>query len=94
MSSSVVLILGAGANIGSHVAQKFSTNGYKVATASRSPKPDHSKTIDLTLKADFSNPSSIKDIFVEVKTKLGLPSVVIYNGQSILYPNVDSWYLY
>ncbi len=83
MSSRIILILGAGPNIGLHVAQKFAQNGFKVAIAGRSIKPEVSKNADLSIKADFSTPASVKPIFEEVKSKLGLPNVVIYNGLSL-----------
>jgi NAD(P)-dependent dehydrogenase (short-subunit alcohol dehydrogenase family) len=82
MAASIVLILGAGANIGSNVAQRFAKAGYKVALASRSIKDEVAKTADVAIKADFSSPESVKSVFDEVKSKLGVPSVVIYNGSS------------
>ena len=78
MSSPVALILGAGKNIGASVAEKFASNGYKVAIASRQ-KGDASKYT--ALQADLSDVSSVKSVFDETRKSLGEPSVVIYNGK-------------
>jgi NAD(P)-dependent dehydrogenase (short-subunit alcohol dehydrogenase family) len=82
MSSQIVLILGAGANVGKSLIQKFSSKGFKVAIASRTLKPEVAKLADSSVKADFSNPSSIKSIFEKVKSEVGTPNVVIYNGET------------
>lgn len=81
MSSKVVLILGAGERIGKSLSQKFASNGYKVAVASRTLHPAVNEAADTSIKADFSNPLSIKSIFAEVHAKLGAPNVVVYNGK-------------
>jgi NAD(P)-dependent dehydrogenase (short-subunit alcohol dehydrogenase family) len=78
-TSPIILILGAGENVGFHVASSFAKNGYKVAVASRSEK-SAVDAADLYVKADFSDPESIKGVFEQVKEKLGAPSVVVYNG--------------
>jgi NAD(P)-dependent dehydrogenase (short-subunit alcohol dehydrogenase family) len=80
MSTPVILILGAGANIGAAVARKFCQEGYKIATAARSVHKDIADVSDLTVKADFNDPSSIEGVFEEVNTKLGPPNVVVYNA--------------
>jgi NAD(P)-dependent dehydrogenase (short-subunit alcohol dehydrogenase family) len=82
MAIKIVLILGAGGNVGSHVAKKFASGGYKVAVASRrgaSADPAY-----LPIKADLSSPETIKDIFEDVKKGFGaVPNVVVYNGMLI-----------
>ncbi|PQE22534.1 short-chain dehydrogenase protein [Rutstroemia sp. NJR-2017a BVV2] len=78
--SKIVLILGAGPNIGLNLAQVFSSNSYKTIVVSRTPKEELTKSADLAIQADFSDPKSIKSIFDEVKQKIGVPNVVIYNG--------------
>jgi NAD(P)-dependent dehydrogenase (short-subunit alcohol dehydrogenase family) len=83
MSPQIVLILGAGANIGKSLVQKFSSKGFKVAIASRTLNPELLKLVDTSIKADFSSPSSIKSIFDKVKSEIGTPNVVIYNGKSL-----------
>ncbi|KAM3088714.1 hypothetical protein ACMFMG_000343 [Clarireedia jacksonii] len=78
--SNIALILGAGPNIGLNVARVFSSNSYKTIVVSRTAKEDLTKSADLTIQADFSDPKSIKPIFDEVNQKIGVPNVVIYNA--------------
>ena len=82
MSSNIILILGTGPNVGIHITRHFSENGYKTAAVARNPSVDVNNAADLVIKADFSDASNIKAIFVEVKKKLGVPNVVVYNGTS------------
>lgn len=77
--SPVILILGYGANIGKSVANKFSSQGYKVAVAARSVEEDNTDTF-LNIPSDFSKTESITNAFEQVKQKFGIPSVVVYNG--------------
>lgn len=81
MSSPVILILGAGANIGKSVAHTFAKNGYKVALVGRKLAAHAGSTKELQIKADFTNPASIKTVFDEVTSKLGVPNVIVYNGK-------------
>lgn len=91
MSKPVILILGAGANVGTSVARKFSQEGYKIATAARSVHKDIADISDLTVKADFNDPSSVRSVFEEVNTKLGPPNVVVYNAAAAKFtPANDS----
>jgi len=53
-TSPVILILGAGPNIGQAVARTFASKGYKVALASRSLKEADSTDNQLNITADFS----------------------------------------
>ncbi|TFK47153.1 putative short-chain dehydrogenase [Heliocybe sulcata] len=78
----VLLVLGAGPRVGLKVARKFAGHGYKVALAARNPSEEASKTGDLLIRADFSDPSAVSAIFDKVKTSLGIPSVVVYNASS------------
>ena len=71
MSSPVILLLGAGPNIGHGIAKKFASQGYKVAVASRSGG-GAAGTDWLGVKVDFTQPSSVKTVFDEVKSKLGI----------------------
>jgi len=81
MSPPILLILGAGGNVGARVAQQFFKNGFKVALASRTLKTPADETKDfLQIRADFSDPSTVASIFDEVEAKVGVPNVVVYNG--------------
>jgi NAD(P)-dependent dehydrogenase (short-subunit alcohol dehydrogenase family) len=80
-TSPVVLILGAGANIGQHVARAFAAKGYKVALTSRKANPSEDTPNEIHIAADLSNPSSVSDVFSKVKSSFDVPSVVVYNGE-------------
>ncbi|KAF5001043.1 hypothetical protein FDECE_11077 [Fusarium decemcellulare] len=80
---SVILIFGAGANIGSGVADAFSNKGYKVAIVSRgSPAPALEGRGYLHVKGDLADEASIEAAYNSVVDKLGIPSVVVHNGES------------
>ncbi|KAF4626633.1 hypothetical protein G7Y89_g11523 [Cudoniella acicularis] len=83
--SDIILILGAGPNVGFSLVKLFSAKGFKTAIASRSPKAELSAAADLVVKADFEDPSSIKAVFKEVREKLGVPNVVVYNAASGIF---------
>jgi NAD(P)-dependent dehydrogenase (short-subunit alcohol dehydrogenase family) len=76
----VALILGAGPNVGQHVSRALVAKGYKVALASRSGNKGEDAANQLDFKVDLSIPSSVPELFVKVKEALGIPSVVVYNG--------------
>jgi NAD(P)-dependent dehydrogenase (short-subunit alcohol dehydrogenase family) len=82
-TSPVILILGSGPNVGHHVARAFVAKGYKVALASRSVKEEDNNTDQVHISADLSDPHSVKDIFSKVEASIGLPSVVVYNGEHV-----------
>jgi len=78
MSPPVLLVLGAGPNVGLSVIRKFRKQGYKVAAAARHP----TVPADLVITADFSDTGAVKAAFEKVKEELGVPSVVVYNAYS------------
>lgn len=80
-TSPVVLILGAGPNIGQHAADEFAAKGYKTALVSRSLTQNEKKDNQINIVGDLANPDSVPGIFSEVERTLGSPSVVIYNGE-------------
>jgi NAD(P)-dependent dehydrogenase (short-subunit alcohol dehydrogenase family) len=83
----VVLILGAGPRVGASVVEKFASDGYKVAVASRSGNGTKTLKGILSLKADFTNPDSIPALFESVKSEFhASPSVVIYNAAALTSP--------
>ncbi|KAF2103651.1 hypothetical protein NA57DRAFT_31353 [Rhizodiscina lignyota] len=85
----VVLILGAGPRIGASVANKFASDGYKVAIVSRSGSDTKSAEGILLLKADLTKPHSIPEIFTAVKTEFHTaPSVIVYNAAALTNPPV------
>jgi NAD(P)-dependent dehydrogenase (short-subunit alcohol dehydrogenase family) len=80
MDHRILLLLGAGENIGLASITAFKTQGYKVASVSRTPSDAVRKAADLVLTADFSDPTCITDLFTKVENELGIPNVVVYNG--------------
>ncbi|KFZ15722.1 hypothetical protein V501_02607 [Pseudogymnoascus sp. VKM F-4519 (FW-2642)] len=78
-TSPILLILGAGPNIGQSVARIFASKGYKVALASRSQKETDSTDNQLHIPCDFSSTDDVVNAFAKVKKVFGVPSVVVYN---------------
>lgn len=79
-SSKVLLLLGAGANVGASVARSFAAKGYKVALTSRTARPQGQEGADLHVQADLADPESVASVFQKVERALGAPTVVVYNG--------------
>ncbi|GKZ77787.1 hypothetical protein AnigIFM56816_000570 [Aspergillus niger] len=75
----VVLVFGAGKNVGLSVTRKFSAEGWKVVTVSRNPSKELKGAADLTITADLTDPSSVDGIFDRVEREFGTPHVVVYN---------------
>lgn len=82
-SPRVAVVLGAGSNVGAKVAQQLTSEGYKVAAVSRSGKGVDSNGVALSVAADLADASAVNGIFEEVRTKLGEPNVVVYNGRRL-----------
>ncbi|KAL5349908.1 hypothetical protein ACLOAV_004942 [Pseudogymnoascus australis] len=78
-TSPVLLILGAGPNIGHAVARIFASKGYKVALAARSLKEADSTDNQLNITCDFANSDDVVNAFKRVNKVFGIPSVVVYN---------------
>ena len=79
----VILILGAGPNIGQTTARLFADKGYKVALAARSVNNSDDEG-QLNIQADFSKTDDVINVFRRVKESLGIPSVVVYNGMILI----------
>lgn len=84
MSNLIIFVLGAGPKIGLSVANAFAAKGYKVALAARSVQDGVDENGYLRLKVDLANSSEIQQAFRKVKDHLGIPSVVVYNGRSMI----------
>jgi NAD(P)-dependent dehydrogenase (short-subunit alcohol dehydrogenase family) len=80
MSKPIALILGSGANLGHHVAGRFRTEGYRVATVSRSKSTANDDETSLSLTCDLADPREVETVFATVRKAWGEPSVVVYNG--------------
>jgi NAD(P)-dependent dehydrogenase (short-subunit alcohol dehydrogenase family) len=81
--SPVALIIGAGPNIGQSVARKFASKGYRVGLAARSVKETDSTDSQLNIPSDFTKTDDVVKAFDQVKKTFGIPSVVVYNGESV-----------
>ncbi|KAF2640331.1 hypothetical protein P280DRAFT_470015 [Massarina eburnea CBS 473.64] len=79
----VLLLLGAGARVGQSVTKAFAAKGYKIALISRTQKSEEDTPEKLHLAADLSNPGSVAEVFTQVSSKLGTPSVVVYNAAGL-----------
>nr|OQO15572.1 hypothetical protein B0A51_17395 [Rachicladosporium sp. CCFEE 5018] len=77
--SPVVLILGAGPNIGAGVAKAFAAKGYNIGLAARSVKSSEDTDTQINIPADFSKTEDVVNAFDVVKKKFGIPHVVVYN---------------
>ncbi|GKZ69463.1 hypothetical protein AnigIFM50267_004672 [Aspergillus niger] len=82
-SVTVVLVFGAGKNVGLSVTRKFSAEGWKVVTVSRNPSKELEGAADLTITADLTDPSSVDGIFDRVEREFGTPHVVVYNAYAM-----------
>ncbi|ETN43379.1 uncharacterized protein HMPREF1541_02538 [Cyphellophora europaea CBS 101466] len=89
-ASPVVLILGAGPNIGAAVGRLFKSNGYKVALASRRVTDGADSDGVLNVQVDLSQPSTVTRAFEKVISALGPPGVVVYNASSTKFVPADS----
>ncbi|KAF0643192.1 hypothetical protein FPSE5266_07860 [Fusarium pseudograminearum] len=88
-TSPVILILGAGPNIGKALARIFAAGGYKVGLAARSLKEADSTDNQLHITSDFSNPDDVVNAFDKVKKAFGIPSVVVYNCSANTFTPAD-----
>ncbi|KAL4955750.1 hypothetical protein BDW69DRAFT_159984 [Aspergillus filifer] len=87
MSQPIALIFGAGVRIGASVATIFAAKGYAIATVSRSGTNAKTSEGYLSLKADFTDPTSVSGLFESVKKVFGAaPSVVVYNASALTTP--------
>ena len=87
--SPVVLILGAGPNIGQAVARTFASKGYKVGLAARSVKEVDSTDDQLNIPSDFSKTDDVVNAFTKVSKVFGIPSVVICNVSASTFSPAD-----
>ena len=84
--SPIVLILGAGSNIGVAAAKQFAETGYQVATVSRTAAEPPATTPEgyLSIRADLSKVDEVRSIFDKIQSSLGgVPSVIIYNAAHV-----------
>ncbi len=88
-ASKILLILGAGGNVGSNVASLFGKSGYQVALAARRLTDGKGEEGHLHIKADLSNPASVEKVFERVTSTFGPPNVVVYNAAAASFVPKD-----
>jgi len=87
MSSPVLLVFGAGGNVGLSVLKKFRTGGYKTAAVARNASDAVKAASDKTYQADLTDSSQVARIFHQVEEDLGQPTVVVYNAYAAHFVN-------
>ena len=84
MSNRIALILGSGVGVGAHVASRLLSEGYRVATVSRSSKKTkNNRENTIALEGDLADPTAVEAVFKTVREAWGEPSVVVYNGMQL-----------
>jgi NAD(P)-dependent dehydrogenase (short-subunit alcohol dehydrogenase family) len=81
MAQPVAFIIGGGPRIGHAVAVKFVAQGYSVALGRRSVQDSADLKGVTPVALDATSTQSLEAAFAEVEAKLGIPSVVVYNGE-------------
>jgi NAD(P)-dependent dehydrogenase (short-subunit alcohol dehydrogenase family) len=84
-SKPVLLLLGYGANIGHAAAKKFEAGGFHVAIAARSLSEEKVSDQRWSYPIDLAHPKAVTDLFAKTTKDIGIPSVVIYNGNVVTY---------
>ncbi|KAK6376217.1 hypothetical protein LTS17_007468 [Exophiala oligosperma] len=79
-STPVLLLLGAGSNLGLSIGTTFSKAGYRVALVARSHEPGLQKNGYFHIRADLGDAGCMPGIFEEVTKNMGIPTVVVYNA--------------
>jgi len=86
MTQPVAFIIGGGPRIGHAVAGALVKQGYRVALGRRNIAASAGLAGVTPVAVDVSSPPSVETAFSEVEAKLGVPRVVVYNGQSRIHP--------
>lgn len=79
-ASKILLVLGAGGNVGASLAGLFAQKGYKIALAARRLQDAVNEDGTLHIHADLGNAESVESAFDKVASHFGPPNVVVYNG--------------
>ncbi|KQR43400.1 3-oxoacyl-ACP reductase [Microbacterium sp. Leaf161] len=77
MSSRVVLVTGGNRGIGRAIAERFVSDGYRVAVTARSGEGPEGT---LTVRADVTDAAALDAAFTEVEQQLGPVEVVVANA--------------
>ncbi len=91
MSKKVAVIVGAGPGLSLAIADKFGTEGYRIALVSRNQRALEELAASLAAKgieaypipADASDSASVQSAFRKIKAECGQPEVLVYNAAVI-----------
>lgn len=83
-SRPVVVIFGAGPNIGFAIAKKFSSAGYRVATVSRTKPGGAQDGVDFHAEAELSDPHTVPAVFDRVHRQFNAsPKVIVWTAAHV-----------
>ena len=72
MSNRIALILGSGVGVGAHVASRLLSEGYRVATVSRSSKKTkNNRENTIALEGDLADPTAVEAVFLNGARSVG-----------------------
>ena len=82
-----IIVVGAGKGLGNAVAEKFGSNGFRVALISRNADSLNGYVKDFEAKgieayafpADAAKPETLDEAFAKIKEQFGTPDVLFYN---------------
>ncbi|WP_300979193.1 SDR family NAD(P)-dependent oxidoreductase [Flavobacterium sp.] len=87
----LITIIGAGPGISQGVAEKFGSEGFKIALIARTEEKLQQQVMDLAKKgidatyaiADVGNEESLKNAILQIKEKEGHAEVILYNAAAV-----------
>lgn len=93
MTEPVCMIIGAGAGNGSAFARRFAAEGYRVALLARSDSSLRRLESEIAGSKgyvyDAADETSARDVFAQVRSELGTPTVLIYNASTRDFADID-----
>lgn len=88
MSKKLIVVVGAGPGVGSHVAKKFGSNNFRVVLVSRNQNSLDQYVNEMnkegietySVTADAASPTSLTAAFEQIKKDFGTIDVLVYNA--------------
>lgn len=97
----LITIIGAGPGISQGVAEKFGSEGFKIALIARTEEKLQQQVMDLAKKgidatyaiANVGNEESLKNALLQIKEKEGHAEVILYNAAAVSVLDIldQSW---